>query len=45
MTVAVIITLLASFLWAITNHIDKNAFIDVIRTERIVGRFNDRPYQ
>jgi len=27
------------------NEVDKDAFIDVIRTERIVGRFNDRPYQ
>lgn len=27
------------------NQVDKDAFIDVIRTERVVGRFNDRPYQ
>jgi len=27
------------------NEVDKDAFIDVIRTERIVGRFNDRPYE
>ena len=27
------------------NEVDKNAFIDVIRTEKIIGRFNDRPYE
>ena len=27
------------------NEVDKDAFIDVIRTERISGRFKDRPYQ
>lgn len=26
------------------NEVDKEAFIDVLRSERIVGRFNDRPY-
>jgi uncharacterized membrane-anchored protein YitT (DUF2179 family) len=27
------------------NEVDKDAFIDVIRTEKVIGRFNDRPYQ
>ena len=27
------------------NEVDKDAFIDVLRTERIIGRFNDRPYE
>ena len=27
------------------NEVDKEAFIDVLRSERIVGRFNDRPYE
>lgn len=27
------------------KEVDDSAFIDVIRTERVVGRFKDRPYQ
>lgn len=27
------------------NEVDKDAFIDVIRTEKLIGRFNNRPYE